>query len=62
MRERMSELSGELQIESDGRGTTMRATVPLSAMSRSVAEIGAPQGSLSRQSNEMNVEASAQAS
>jgi signal transduction histidine kinase len=31
MRERMHELNGELEIESDGSGTSMRATVPLRA-------------------------------
>lgn len=33
MRERMNELNGTLEIESDTRGTRMRATVPLYAMS-----------------------------
>ena len=32
MRERMQELNGKLEIESDGRGTTMRAVVPRSAI------------------------------
>lgn len=32
MRERLHELNGELEIESDDRGTSMRATVPLYAM------------------------------
>jgi len=32
MRERVRELNGELEIESDARGTSMRATVPLYAM------------------------------
>jgi two-component system, NarL family, sensor kinase len=31
MRERLHELNGTLEIESDGRGTSMRATVPLYA-------------------------------
>ncbi len=31
MRERVHELNGRLEIESDGRGTSMRAVVPLSA-------------------------------
>jgi two-component system, NarL family, sensor kinase len=35
MRERLNELNGTLEIESDGNGTTLRATVPLSAMSQS---------------------------
>ena len=34
MRERLNELNGKLEIESDGDGTTVRATVPLSAISR----------------------------
>jgi signal transduction histidine kinase len=34
MRERMHELDGTLEMESDGHGTTMRAIVPLFAMSR----------------------------
>jgi signal transduction histidine kinase len=32
MRERLHELSGKLEIESDGSGTSMRATVPLYSM------------------------------
>jgi len=32
MRERMHELNGKVEIESDGHGTTMRAMVPLSAI------------------------------
>src|SRR5580698_2941107 len=36
MRERLHELNGTLEIESDGRGTSMRVTVPLYARSRSV--------------------------
>jgi signal transduction histidine kinase len=36
MRERLRELEGSLEIESDGRGTSMRATVPLYAMGRSI--------------------------
>lgn len=35
MRERMNELNGKLEIESDGHGTTMRAIVPLSAINAS---------------------------
>jgi two-component system NarL family sensor kinase len=34
MRERMHELNGKLEMESDGHGTTMRATVPLFAMNQ----------------------------
>jgi signal transduction histidine kinase len=34
MRERMHELDGTLEMESDGHGTTMRAIVPLFATSR----------------------------
>jgi two-component system, NarL family, sensor kinase len=36
MRERLHELNGTLEIESDGRGTSMRVTVPLYARTRSV--------------------------
>jgi signal transduction histidine kinase len=35
MRERLNELKGELQIESDGHGTTLRAIVPRPARARS---------------------------
>jgi two-component system NarL family sensor kinase len=35
MRERMNELNGELQIESNEHGTSLRAIVPLSATTRS---------------------------
>jgi signal transduction histidine kinase len=34
MRERMNELNGKLEMESDGHGTTIRAIVPLLAMSQ----------------------------
>jgi hypothetical protein len=34
MRERMHELDGKLEMESDGHGTTIRAIVSLFAMSR----------------------------
>jgi signal transduction histidine kinase len=33
MRERLRELDGNLEIESDGQGTSMRATVPIRATS-----------------------------
>jgi signal transduction histidine kinase len=36
MRERLHELNGRLDIESDGRGTSMRATVPLPLRTPSV--------------------------
>ena len=39
MRERLNELNGTLEIESDTRGTRMRATVPLYAMS-SATQLG----------------------
>lgn len=35
MRERMNELNGKLEIESDGQGTSVRAIVPLPATDRS---------------------------
>lgn len=46
MRERLHELNGKLEIESDGRGTSMRATVPIYATSPAVqfggfGEVGA---------------------
>jgi len=34
MRERLRELTGKLEIESDGQGTSVRATVPLYAVAR----------------------------
>jgi two-component system NarL family sensor kinase len=37
MRERLHELHGKLEIEADARGTSIRATVPLYAMSRPAA-------------------------
>ena len=40
MRERLHELDGKLEIESDGRGTSMRATVPLYATSLPVQRAG----------------------
>ena len=40
MRERLHELNGTLEIESDGSGTSMRATVPLDAPGLS-AHLGA---------------------
>ncbi len=42
MRERMNELNGKLEIESDGHGTTMRAIVPLppATPSRQFADFG----------------------
>jgi signal transduction histidine kinase len=35
MRERLNELNGNLEIESNGHGTSLRAVVPLPAMVRS---------------------------
>jgi signal transduction histidine kinase len=49
MRERLHELNGTLEIESDGRGTSMRATVPLYVTSRSVGLEAAEGGSASAQ-------------
>jgi signal transduction histidine kinase len=40
MRERLHELDGKLEIESDGRGTSVRATVPLYATSLPVQYAG----------------------
>jgi two-component system, NarL family, sensor kinase len=39
MRERLHELNGRLDIESDGRGTSMRATVPLALRTLSVERL-----------------------
>jgi len=36
MRERMHELTGKLEIDSDGQGTMVRATVPLYAVTQSI--------------------------
>ena len=43
MRERMHELNGRLDIESDGRGTTLRAILPCSAKTQS-DQLGGKQG------------------
>jgi signal transduction histidine kinase len=43
MRERLHELDGSLEIESDGNGTSMRATVPLRPTALSV-QMGAHVG------------------
>jgi signal transduction histidine kinase len=42
MRERLHELNGTLEIESDDRGTNIQVTVPLYAMSRSVQPATCP--------------------
>jgi two-component system NarL family sensor kinase len=42
MRERMHELNGKLEMESDGHGTTMRVIVPLFTMNRP-GQLGAPE-------------------
>jgi len=60
MRERVSELKGELEIESDGHGTTMRAIVPRPPMTRPAAEVSLPLAESSRarrdhQSNEVGL-------
>ena len=39
MRERMHELNGTLEMESDGRGTTIRAVVPLRAGTPSLSQV-----------------------
>jgi len=49
MRERLHELDGTLEIESDGRGTSMRATVPLYATSLPVLYGGCGEVSASAQ-------------
>lgn len=47
MRERMNELNGKLEIESDGQGTSVRAIVPLPAAARSAQHRDYGQGHLS---------------
>jgi hypothetical protein len=37
MRERLNELNGKLEIESDAHGTSLRAVVPIPVMARSVS-------------------------
>jgi len=44
MRERMHELTGKLEIDSDGRGTMVRATVPLYAVTQSIQMAGLERG------------------
>ena len=39
MRERMNELNGTLEMESEGRGTTIRAVVPLRAGTASLSQV-----------------------
>jgi two-component system, NarL family, sensor kinase len=45
MRERLFELDGELEIESEGHGTTLRATVPLSRATRPIRHQGEAESS-----------------
>ena len=47
MRERMNELNGKLEIESDGQGTSVRAIVPRPAAARSAQHRDYGQGHLS---------------
>lgn len=47
MRERLNELNGKLEIESDGYGTSMRAIVPLPAIARSAETTDCRQFALS---------------
>lgn len=39
MRERLNEVNGHLEIESDGHGTSLRAIVPLLAIARSAQHL-----------------------
>ncbi len=48
MRERVNELKGTLEIESDGHGTTMRAFVPCPPMTRPAAEVTLPKAASDR--------------
>ncbi len=47
MRERVTELNGKLEIESDGHGTSLRAIVPLPAIARSAQYTVRGQGDFS---------------
>ena len=59
MRERLYELDGELEIESEGNGTTMRATVPLPRTTHPVRLDGGEAESFARppQDQELNTAA-----
>jgi two-component system, NarL family, sensor kinase len=55
MRERMNELNGTLEMESEGRGTTIRAAVPLRAGTPSLSQVAADSREREPQSSEYQI-------
>jgi two-component system NarL family sensor kinase len=55
MRERMYELNGTLEIESEGRGTTIRAVVPLRAGTPSLSQVAEDSRKRAPQSSEYQI-------
>jgi two-component system, NarL family, sensor kinase len=55
MRERMHELNGTLEIESEGRGTTIRAVVPLRAGTPSLSQVAEDSRERAPQSSEYQI-------
>jgi signal transduction histidine kinase len=55
MRERMHELNGTLEMESEGRGTTIRAVVPLRAWTPSLSQVAEDSGERAPQSSEYQI-------
>jgi two-component system NarL family sensor kinase len=55
MRERMHELNGTLEMESEGRGTTIRAVVPLRAGTPSLSQVAEDSRKRAPQSSEYQI-------
>jgi two-component system, NarL family, sensor kinase len=55
MRERMNELNGTLEMESEGRGTTIRAVVPLRAGTPSLSQVAEDSQKRAPQSSEYQI-------
>jgi two-component system NarL family sensor kinase len=55
MRERMHELNGTLEMESEGRGTTIRAVVPLRAGTPSLSQVAEDSRNRAPQSSEYQI-------
>ena len=55
MRERMHELNGTLEMESEGRGTTIRAVVPLRAGTPSLSQVAEDSRERAPQSSEYQI-------
>ena len=55
MRERMHELNGTLEMESEGRGTTIRAVVPLRAGTASLSQVAEDSREREPQSSEYQI-------